>query len=80
MELQDRVARASVTIDECRLTHTHAPEIPEGCSAGSRPGSDRSAAKIVIGAVSMVESALRLLSGKGVVRLNDERKARWSQR
>ena len=76
-ELQDRVARAGITIDECRLTHlAYAPEIAQAMLRRQQAEAVIAARqKIVIGAVSMVESALQLLSEKGVVELDDERKA-----
>ena len=77
IELQDRVARAGITIDECRLTHlAYAQEIAQAMLRRQQAEAVIAARqKIVIGAVSMVESALQLLSEKGVVELDDERKA-----
>ena len=76
-ELQDRVAVAGITIDECRLTHlAYASEIAQSMLRRQQAEAVIAARqKIVIGAVSMVESALQLLSEKGVVELDDERKA-----
>ena len=76
-ELQERVARAGITIDECRLTHlAYAPEIAQAMLRRQQAEAVIAARqKIVIGAVSMVENALQLLSEKGVVELDDERKA-----
>ena len=76
-ELQDRVARAGITIDECRLTHlAYAQEIAQAMLRRQQAEAVIAARqKIVIGAVSMVESALQLLAEKGVVELDDERKA-----
>jgi regulator of protease activity HflC (stomatin/prohibitin superfamily) len=76
-ELQDRVQVAGITIDECRLTHlAYAAEIAQAMLRRQQAEAVIAARqKIVIGAVSMVESALQLLSEKGVVELDDERKA-----
>src|SRR3954469_12154907 len=76
-DLQDRVRIAGISIDECRLTHlAYAPEIAQAMLRRQQAEAVIAArSKIVIGAVSMVENALQLLSEKGVVELDDERKA-----
>jgi regulator of protease activity HflC (stomatin/prohibitin superfamily) len=76
-ELQERVTRAGITIDECRLTHlAYAPEIAQAMLRRQQAEAVIAArSKIVIGAVSMVENAIQLLSEKNVVDLDDERKA-----
>ena len=76
-ELQDRVARAGITVDECRLTHlAYAQEIAQAMLRRQQAEAVIAARqKIVIGAVSMVENAIQLLSEKDVVHLDDERKA-----
>lgn len=76
-ELQERVGVAGITIDECRLTHlAYAPEIAQSMLRRQQAEAVIAARqKIVIGAVSMVESALQLLSEKNVVELDDERRA-----
>ncbi|HKR25778.1 MAG TPA: SPFH domain-containing protein, partial [Allosphingosinicella sp.] len=76
-ELQDRVGRAGITIDECRLTHlAYAQEIAQAMLRRQQAEAVIAARqKIVVGAVSMVESAIQLLSEKDVVHLDDERKA-----
>jgi hypothetical protein len=76
-ELQDRVTRAGITIDESRLTHlAYAQEIAGAMLRRQQAEAVIAARqKIVIGAVSMVEDALQLLSEKGVVELDDERRA-----
>ena len=76
-ELQERVTRAGITVDECRLTHlAYSAEIAQAMLRRQQAEAVIAARqKIVIGAVSMVESALQLLSEKGVVELDDERKA-----
>jgi regulator of protease activity HflC (stomatin/prohibitin superfamily) len=77
VELQERVQVAGLTIDECRLTHlAYAAEIAQAMLRRQQAEAVIAArSKIVIGAVSMVENALQLLSEKGVVELDDERKA-----
>jgi len=76
-ELQSRVARAGITIDECRLTHlAYAQEIAQAMLRRQQAEAVIAARqKIVVGAVSMVENAIQLLSEKDVVHLDDERKA-----
>ena len=76
-ELQDRVGVAGISIDECRLTHlAYAQEIAQAMLRRQQAEAVIAARqKIVIGAVSMVETALQMLSEKGVVDLDDERKA-----
>jgi len=76
-ELQERCIRAGIVIDECRLTHlAYASEIAQAMLRRQQAEAVIAArSKIVIGAVSMVENALQLLSEKGVVDLDDERKA-----
>jgi regulator of protease activity HflC (stomatin/prohibitin superfamily) len=76
-ELQDRVKVAGITIDECRLTHlAYSSEIAQAMLRRQQAEAVIAARqKIVIGAVSMVENALQLLSEKNVVELDDERRA-----
>ncbi|WP_372914690.1 SPFH domain-containing protein [Sandarakinorhabdus sp.] len=76
-ELINRLAVAGITVDECGFTHlAYAPEI-----AGAMLRRQQAAAVVaaretlVAGAVGMVEMALAQLSEKGVVELDDERKA-----
>ena len=77
IELQDRVSVAGITIDECRLTHlAYAPEIAQAMLRRQQAEAVIAARqKLVIGAVTMVESALQMLSEKQVVELDDERRA-----
>jgi regulator of protease activity HflC (stomatin/prohibitin superfamily) len=77
VELQDRVAVAGITIDECRLTHlAYAAEIAQAMLRRQQAEAVIAARqKLVIGAVTMVESALQMLSEKQVVELDDERRA-----
>ncbi|MCX7427511.1 MAG: SPFH domain-containing protein [Planctomycetia bacterium] len=76
-QLQERLAKAGVLIEEARVTHlAYAPEI-----AGTMLRRQQAEAiidarqKIVHGAVSMVEMALQELAEKHVVALDEERKA-----
>jgi len=76
-ELQDRVAVAGITVDECRLTHlAYAPEIAQAMLRRQQAEAVIAArAKLVQGAVGMVQMALRMLSENEVVELDDERRA-----
>jgi regulator of protease activity HflC (stomatin/prohibitin superfamily) len=76
-ELQERLIKAGVTIEEARLTHlAYAPEIAQAMLRRQQAEAVIAARqKIVHGAVSMVEMALRELSEKSVVKLDEERKA-----
>jgi regulator of protease activity HflC (stomatin/prohibitin superfamily) len=76
-ELHTRVQLAGVKIEEARLTHlAYAPEIAGAMLRRQQAEAVISArSKIVIGAVSMVEMALKSLSEKNVVELDDERRA-----
>ncbi len=77
VQLQERVDRAGVTIDECRLTHlAYAPEIAQAMLRRQQADAIIAArARIVAGAVGMVEMALEELSKKNIVSLDDERRA-----
>jgi len=76
-ELQERVSRAGISIDECRIMHlAYAPEIAQAMLRRQQAEAVIAArAKLVQGAVSMVESALQQLSEREVVELDDERRA-----
>jgi regulator of protease activity HflC (stomatin/prohibitin superfamily) len=76
-ELGDRLARAGVVIEEARLTHlAYAQEIAQAMLRRQQAEAVIDARqKIVHGAVSMVDMALRELADKGVVELDSERKA-----
>ncbi len=76
-ELQERLAKAGVRVEEARLTHlAYAPEIANAMLRRQQAEAVISArSKIVIGAVSMVEMALKGLSEKNLVTLDNERKA-----
>jgi len=76
-EIQDRLSRAGVDVVEARITHlAYAPEIAAAMLQRQQAGAIIAArSRIVEGAVGMVEMALDLLSTKGVVQLDEERKA-----
>jgi regulator of protease activity HflC (stomatin/prohibitin superfamily) len=76
-EIQDRLARAGVEVIEARISHlAYAPEIAAAMLQRQQAGAIIAArARIVEGAVGMVEMALDMLSKKNVVALDEERKA-----
>ena len=76
-ELAARVAPAGVTISESRLTRlSYAPEIAQAMLRQQQANAVVGARqRIVEGAVGMVELALQRLEEKGVVELDEERKA-----
>ena len=76
-ELQERLDKAGVVIEEARLNHlAYAPEIASAMLRRQQAEAVIAAReKIVLGSVSMVEMALKELSIKNVVELDDERKA-----
>ena len=76
-ELQERLGKAGVWVEEARLTHlAYAPEIAQAMLRRQQAEAVIAARqKIVHGAVSMVEMALRELAEKQVVQLDDERRA-----
>ncbi|WP_197426194.1 SPFH domain-containing protein [Caulobacter sp. CCH4-E1] len=77
MALIERLQVAGITVDECGLTHlAYAPEIAGAMLRRQQAEAVIAArAKLVEGAVTMVELALTQLSEKDVVQLDDERKA-----
>ncbi|MCU0723713.1 MAG: SPFH domain-containing protein [Planctomycetes bacterium] len=76
-ELQERLSKAGVQVLETRITHlAYAPEIAALMLRRQQAEAVIAARqKIVHGAVSMVEMALKELSEKKVVELDEERKA-----
>ena len=76
-ELQTRLAKAGVRVEETRLTHlAYAPEIANAMLRRQQAEAIIAARrKIVHGAVSMVEMALDDLKSKKVVDLDEDRKA-----
>jgi regulator of protease activity HflC (stomatin/prohibitin superfamily) len=75
--LHERLAKAGVEVTESRISHlAYAPEIASAMLQRQQASAIVAARyKIVEGAVGMVENALELLSQKGVVQLDEERKA-----
>jgi regulator of protease activity HflC (stomatin/prohibitin superfamily) len=76
-EVQERLARAGVTVIEARVSHlAYAPEIAQAMLQRQQASAIIAArTRIVEGAVSMVHMALDQLAAKGVVQLDEERKA-----
>jgi hypothetical protein len=76
-QIQDRLQKAGVEAVEARLSHlAYAPEIASAMLRRQQANAIIAArSRIVEGAVSMVENALSLISDKGIVHLDDERKA-----
>ena len=76
-ELQARLGKAGVLVEEARLTHlAYAPEIAQAMLRRQQAEAVIAARqKIVHGAVSMVDMALKELADKHVVQLDDERRA-----
>lgn len=76
-ELQERLAVAGVEVLDARLTHlAYSPEIAHAMLQRQQAEAVVAArAKIVEGAVGMVEMALRELQRSGLVDLDDERRA-----
>ena len=76
-EIQGRLGKAGVEVLESRITHlAYAPEIASAMLQRQQAGAIIAArSQIVEGAVSMVEMALEGLSTRGIVELDEERKA-----
>ena len=76
-ELDRRLAPAGVSVDDARLTHlAYAPEIAQAMLRRQQAEAIIAARKkIVEGAVSMVDMALKELSDGGVVEFDEDRKA-----
>jgi regulator of protease activity HflC (stomatin/prohibitin superfamily) len=76
-ELLERLDKAGILVEEARLTHlAYAPEIAQAMLRRQQAEAVIAARqKIVRGAVSMVDMALRELTDKSVVKLDDERRA-----
>ena len=76
-ELQNRFDDAGVTVEDAKLSHlAYAPEIAQVMLRRQQAEAIISArSRIVHGAVSMVEDALKSLSQREIVHLDDERKA-----
>jgi hypothetical protein len=76
-EVQQRLQKAGVEVMEARISHlAYAPEIAAAMLQRQQAGAIIAAReRIVQGAVGMVEMALAMLSHKGIVHLDEERKA-----
>ena len=77
IEIQERLAKAGVKVHEARISHlAYSPEIANAMLQRQQASAIIAArSKIVDGAVGMVEMALSQLSEKGIVELDEERKA-----
>lgn len=75
--IEERLAKAGVHVIEARISHlAYSPEIAQAMLQRQQASAIIAARqKIVEGAVGMVENALELLSKRGIVHLDDERKA-----
>ena len=76
-ELNDRLKVAGIVVDEAGLTHlAYASEIASAMLKRQQADAIIAArAKIVLGAVGMVEDALTKLAQDNIVELDDERRA-----
>lgn len=76
-ELNDRLSRAGIEVLEARISHlAYAPEIASAMLQRQQATAVIAARKLIVeGAVGMVEMALEKLSQKGIVELDEERKA-----
>jgi len=76
-EMQQRLQKAGVEVIETRISHlAYAPEIAAAMLQRQQAGAIIAArTRIVEGAVGMVEMALQMLAHKGIVTLDEERKA-----
>jgi len=76
-ELVGRVAAAGLAVDEARLAHlAYAPEIAGAMLRRQQAEAILSARRLIVrGAVGMVENALADLNERGVVDLDEDRKA-----
>jgi regulator of protease activity HflC (stomatin/prohibitin superfamily) len=75
--IHDRLSKAGVEVIEARISHlAYSPEIAQAMLRRQQATAIIAARfKIVEGAVGMVENALEMLSHKGIVHLDEERKA-----
>ena len=76
-ELNERLSHAGILVDEAGLTHlAYAPEIAGAMLRRQQAEAVIAArAKLVMGAVSMVQMALEKLAEDDVIQLDDERRA-----
>ena len=77
VEIQKHLTEAGITVLDARISHlAYAPEIAQAMLQRQQAGAIIAARqRIVEGAVGMVEAALNSLKDKGVVDLDDERRA-----
>jgi regulator of protease activity HflC (stomatin/prohibitin superfamily) len=75
--IQERLEKAGVEVVEARISHlAYAPEIASAMLRRQQASAIIAARqKIVEGAVGMVENALSMINERGVVQLDDDRKA-----
>jgi regulator of protease activity HflC (stomatin/prohibitin superfamily) len=76
-EVQDRLEKAGVEVIEARISHlAYAPEIANAMLRRQQASAIIDARQLIVeGAVSMVEQALLHLNERGIVELDEERKA-----
>ncbi len=76
-EVQARLSKAGMKVLEARLAHlAYAPEIANAMLRRQQASAIIAARVLIVeGAVSMVDMALKLIEEKGMVKLDDERKA-----
>ncbi len=76
-ELQERLGKAGVVVEEARLTHlAYAPEIAQAMLRRQQAEAVIAARKMIVhGAVSMVDMALRELAERNVLEMDPERRA-----
>ena len=76
-EIQERLTQAGIKVIEARISHlAYAPEIAHAMLQRQQAGAVIAARSLIVeGAVGMVESALDSLKNKGVVDLDEERRA-----
>ncbi|HTI09848.1 MAG TPA: SPFH domain-containing protein [Puia sp.] len=76
-EITERLVIAGIEVVEARISHlAYAPEIAHSMLKRQQASAVVAArSKIVEGAVGMVESALNLLSAKGIIELDEDKKA-----
>ena len=79
-ELSQRLAPAGVTVDDARLTHlAYSPEIAQAMLRRQQAEAVIAARKkIVEGAVSMVDMAVKEMAAGGTIELDEERKAQMA--
>lgn len=76
-EIHDRLAQAGVDVLEARISHmAYAQEIAQAMLQRQQAGAIIAARQLIVdGAVGMVEMALEKLAERGVIELDEERKA-----